>query len=103
MVAVRAIAERSKPYGRLLRPNGGVDGATVSSIFDQFDEDGDGQVLLLSDLMRSRSYHACMHRSMVHFMLLLASLRLSCLLLTSADIALTLSDYEPLVPGIVGV
>lgn len=47
MVAVRAIAERSKPYGRLLRPNGGVDGATVSSIFDQFDEDGDGQVLLL--------------------------------------------------------
>ena len=45
MVAVRAIAERSRPFGRLLRPNGGVDRDTVSSIFDQFDEDGDGQVM----------------------------------------------------------
>lgn len=42
MHAVREMALRAEPFGRLLAADGSVDRGTARSIFDSFDRDGDG-------------------------------------------------------------
>lgn len=44
MHAVREMALRAEPFGRLLAADGAVDRGTARSIFDSFDRDGDGSI-----------------------------------------------------------
>ncbi len=44
MHAVREMALRAEPFGRLLAADGTVDRGTARRIFDSFDRDGDGSI-----------------------------------------------------------